>query len=167
MTEPRLLRRISVEYSKNPLILANTLQQEVFVARIYAVDYVEISLPLTNRQLGFIELSENFGNDSSKKESSMLGVNIKAMIGQKAYKWVGKIVRSEGAIDVQSRQLAVIAKIDDPYNKTQTSNQNPPLKVGQYIEAEIYGKKLTNVFVIPQTALRENNYVWVIEDETN
>lgn len=133
------------------------------LTKIYAVDYVEISLPLTNRQLEYIELFEYSRDSSNTQNSGLLDVVVKAKIGQRDYSWPGKIVRSEGAIDIQSRQLSVVAKVDGPYDPRTIGS--PPLRVGQFVEAEISGKQLRDVFVIPQTALRENKYVWVIEKE--
>ena len=133
------------------------------ITNIYAVDYVEISLPLANRQLEYIDLLEHFRGGSDSQDSLLLNVTIKAKIGRRDYSWPGKIVRSVGAIDTQSRQLSVVAKVESPYNPRTTGN--PPLRVGQFVEAEISGKKLIDIFVIPQTAFRENNYVWVIKNE--
>ena len=41
---------------------------------------------------------------------------------------------------------------DDPY--AQKGRDTPPLKVGQFVEAEIEGEELTDVFVIPASAVR-------------
>jgi len=132
------------------------------LARIYAVDYAEIRLPLADRQIAHLELPERYRGESGSAADG-LGVVIKAIVGGTEYRWDGRIVRAEGAIDTQSRQLFVVAQVDDPYGRG--PGDRPPLKVGQFVEAEIEGRALEDVFVIPRTALRENQYLLIIDRE--
>jgi RND family efflux transporter MFP subunit len=132
------------------------------LARIYAVDYAEIRLPLSDRQIAHLDLPELYRGDTSYASHGP-GVVIKVIFGAREFRWDGRIVRAEGAIDTQSRQLFVVAKVDDPYGRSQS--ERPPLKVGQFVEAEIEGRVLKDVFVIPRMALRENQYVLIIDKE--
>lgn len=133
------------------------------LARVYAVDYVEIRLPLTNLQLEFVDLPERYRNEpDEKKLDSIVEVTIRALIGRNEYAWHGKIVRTEGAIDTKSRQLFVVAQIKDPYSKG--SSDRPPLRVGQFVEAYIKGNLLQDVYVIPISVLRPGNEVLLIKE---
>jgi len=132
------------------------------LARIYAVDYVEVRLPLTNRQLEFVDIPENFRGDGPAERGADLAVRLSARIGSRRYAWDGRVVRAEGAIDTQSRQLFVIAQVDDPYGKG--PGGRPPLKVGQFVEAEIEGRRLDDVVVIPRSALRAGGEVLLVND---
>lgn len=125
------------------------------VAKIYATDYVEIKLPLSEEQLGFLSLAEQYAGE---KRSSGPGV----IIRKGAHRWTGEIVRSAGAIDSQSRQQFVIAKVDSPYARSESGR--PPLKIGLFVNAEIEGKSLKNVIVIPRAALRDDDSVLVVDD---
>ena len=122
------------------------------LARVYAVDYAEVRLPLTNRQLEFVDIPEIYRSDSPDGRSAGPAVRLTARIGSKVHAWDGHVVRAEGSIDTQSRQLFVVAQVDDPYGKGPAGR--PPLKVGQFVEAEIEGHTLEDVFVIPRAALR-------------
>jgi multidrug efflux system membrane fusion protein len=120
---------------------------------VFAVDYAEIRLPLTNRQTGFIDLPEDFRDaPSAHSERPLPPVSLSKQLGNETYRWEGKIVRTEGAIDASSRQLFVIAQVDDPYGRR--DDGTPPLKIGDFVEAEISGKLLEGVYTIPRTALR-------------
>ncbi|MDH3689517.1 MAG: efflux RND transporter periplasmic adaptor subunit [Gammaproteobacteria bacterium] len=132
------------------------------LARIYAVDYVEIRLPLTNAQLEHVDLPEQYRGEASESSGGP-AVTIKAQIGRKKHQWQGLIVRTEGAIDTKSRQTFVVAQVDDPYGKSITGN--PPLKVGQFVEAEIKGHTLRNAFVLPSSALRLGGALDVVTQE--
>jgi len=132
------------------------------LAEIYAVDYAEIRLPLSEREIGFIDVPELYRDDSSLARS-MPKVALTTTIGNETLEWSGRIVRAEGAFDVQSRQLFFVAQVDDPYRKQ--GDGRPPLKVGSFVQAKIEGKVLENVIVIPRDLYRKNEYVVVIEED--
>lgn len=133
------------------------------LARVYAVDYVEIRLPLTNRQLEFVTIPERYRDETLGIRAPGPPVRLTARIGSKTHEWQGRIVRAEGAIDTQSRQVFVVAQVDDPYGKH--ASGRPPLKVGQFVEAEIDGMQLKDVFVIPRAALRAGGELLVVDEQ--
>jgi RND family efflux transporter MFP subunit len=131
------------------------------LGRIYATDYVEIRLPLSGRQLEFVDLPERFRDDAGD-EAAGPAVALTARFGQTRHEWLGRVVRAEGAIDTSSRQLYVVAQVDDPYARG--SRGGPPLRIGQFVEAEIAGRRLEDVVVLPSAALREGGEVLVVDD---
>lgn len=132
------------------------------LAEIYAVDYAEIRLPLSEREIGYINVPELYRNDSDPVHS-MPRVTLNTNIGNETLEWTGRIVRAEGAFDVQSRQLFFVAQVDDPYLKQ--DDGRPPLKVGSFVQARIEGEILENSIVIPRELYRKNEYVVVIDDD--
>ncbi len=132
------------------------------LASIYAVDYVEVRLPLSNRQLEFIDLPEQYRGGEYTSRSLPL-VTLSAQVGRSRYQWQGKVVRVEGAIDSRSRQLFVVAQVEDPYSLGPQGN--PPLKVGQFVEAKIAGRKLEHVFVLPRSAVSQDQRILLITDD--
>jgi multidrug efflux system membrane fusion protein len=130
------------------------------LARIYAVDYAEIRLPLSNRQLAYLRLPE-IRRDGSKL-AAPIPVIIHAEVGGTVYEWDGRVVRTEGAIDAESRQWFVVAQVDNPYAPR---DDRPPLKVGQFVTAKIEGVRLQDVYLIPQSAMRTDNQVIVVSEE--
>ena len=135
------------------------------LARVYAVDYAEIRLPLSPQQLDFIDLPEHYRH-TENSSNPRPQVTLTARGGRDAYHWQGEIVRVEGAIDTKSQQLFVIAQIDDPYAKSVEQTLRPPLRVGQFVEAEIQGRQLKDVFVLPRAAVRNGNEVVIIDDKS-
>lgn len=129
------------------------------LAKIYAIDYAEIRLPLNNQQLDFVDIPEQYRNDSQVQEGPK--VKLKARVGRQEYQWRGKIVRTEGTIDSTSRQLFVIAQVDDPYSRR--NEGTPPLKIGQFVTAEIEGKQLKKMIVISLSALYQGSEVVLVK----
>lgn len=159
------LERTRIRAPYTGLVLEKNVDVGQFVspsnvlARIYAVDLVEIRLPLTDDQLSFVNLPEVYrdGSDRGIEQRQPL-VYLSARVGGETHRWKGRIVRTEGAIDTESQQIFVIAQVDDPYAR----HHGMPLKVGQFVEARIGGRVLVGVFDLPRAAVRRNNEVLVV-----
>lgn len=127
-------------------------------ATIYAVDAAEVRLPLTDHQLAFVELPEGSAQQAS--------VTFKTQLGNTIHQWKGRLVRTDGAIDTASRQLFVVAQIDNPFqHKKQPLGETPPLKIGQFVEADILGQQLHNVFVLPRAAVETGDEVLIVTED--
>lgn len=133
------------------------------LAKIYAVDYAEIRLPLSDQQLQFIDVPESY-RGQQQQDQFKPEVLLSTVMGTKPNQWQGRIVRAEGAYDTRSRRLSLVAQVDDPYAKT--ADNKPPLKVGQFVEATIKGKLLQQVFVIPRSAIRNNAQLMIIDEQS-
>lgn len=131
------------------------------LARIFAVDVAEIRLPLTSKQLDYVDLAEAYRGE--EVDFSGPAALLRAEVGGKDVTWEAQVVRVEGAIDERSRQLFVVAQVKDPYKHTE--DDRPPLKVGLYTDAIVQGKVIENVFVIQREAVRAGGEVIVIDNE--
>ncbi|MBH30403.1 MAG: efflux transporter periplasmic adaptor subunit [Candidatus Marinimicrobia bacterium] len=129
------------------------------LATIYAIDYVEVRLPIANKDLAFLNISLD-GNliPAVQQPEVVLSTNL----GGKYYSWKGTIVRSEAEIDPRTRMLSVVARVPNPYAFSQ---EGIPLKVGLYVNAAIKGKKLRDVVILPRHVVHDQNLVWVKNKE--
>ena len=130
------------------------------IAEIYATDSVEVRLPIRNRDLAYIDLPELY-RDVDAGGTAVNAQIISELIGRTV--WDARLVRTEGAIDQSARQLHVIAHIDDPFSKS--ADGRPQLKIGQYVTARIAGHELRDVLVVPNSAIYQGSYVYVVEDD--
>ncbi len=131
------------------------------LAQIYAVDVAEVRLPLSDRQLGLVDVPLSF----SDYEGHEAPVKLIGEYGGKRYEWYGKIVRTEGGMDERNRLLYVVAQVADPYKVDPDQPTRPPLTAGSFVEAEIQGRHFDRVFVIPRRALRNGNQVWIVDQD--
>ena len=131
------------------------------LARIYAVDYVEVRLPIPDDQLGYLDLPFNFRGETEHA----LGpeVLLHATFAGNPYTWTGRIVRMEGEIDARSRMIHLVARVEDPYGKGEDPNR-PPLAVGLFVQAEILGQTVRNIVILPRSALRGSDQILVVEN---
>ncbi|CCQ10447.1 Membrane fusion protein of RND family multidrug efflux pump [Pseudoalteromonas luteoviolacea B = ATCC 29581] len=132
------------------------------LAEIYATDYVEVRLPLKQKDLPFVTLPEQYREGATKATEPV--VYLESTLYGKPEQWQGRIVRTESAIDSNAQQLYVIAQIDDPFSQ---QHQNKlPLKIGQYVTAKITGNTLAAQIRIANKALYQNSYVFVVKEGT-
>lgn len=145
--------------SKN-VDIGQVISPNTQLAEIYAVDYVEIRLPLKNKDLRYMVLPENQRFKKATPDEQP-AVTIYSDLSQRDT-WFGKVVRTEGAFDQNSQQLFVVAQIDDPYGDNNT--QSLPLKIGQYVSAKINGRVLDDVITVANKAIYQGSYVYIVND---
>lgn len=131
------------------------------LAVTFAVDVVEVRLPLPDRDLPFLELPDAI---SQIAETVLPAVRLTAAIGGRTYEWHGQIVRTEGVFDERSRVLYAVAQVQDPYNRL-ARTWDSPLRVGTFVEASIQGRPLSNVFILPRGVLRVGNHIWTVDED--
>ncbi len=132
------------------------------LARIYAVDFAEVRMPLTETQLSFLDLPEIYQGEPSNISDGP-NVIFSSTIAGKTHEWKGRVVRAAGSFDPLTRQLFVIAQVRNPYQRSQ--DDRPPLKSGSFVRAKIKGITLHNVFEIPRKLLRENSFLLTVDKE--
>lgn len=122
------------------------------IAEIYADQSLEVRLPIASRDLPFLALpaADNTGSGAAVEFSTTLE-------GQ-SDQWTGQLVRSDAEIDAASQQVFVVARVDT--SKPGAS----PLKLGQYLHARIQGRTLTDALAIPNSAIYQGAYVYVVRD---
>lgn len=126
------------------------------IANLYATDAVEVRLPIHDEELAYLELPLS-GADPDEQPTVML----RARFAGADHTWEGKVVRTEGELDPETRMINVIAKVTSPYEQV----DKPPLAVGLFVEAEIVGNQVEDVFVLPRSALQANEQVYVIGED--
>lgn len=126
------------------------------LGEIFAIDYAEVRLPMTKRDLAKLDAAAITDGQSSP------AVTLKASVGGADVEWKALLVRSEGVVDQRNRAQYLIAQVDDPYN-IQQRHQKPALLMGSFVRASIAGKKLDDIFVVPRHALLEGDNVAAVD----
>lgn len=131
------------------------------LAKIYAVDFAEVRLPIPDVELQYLDLPLHF-----QAEDSGPAVRLHAKFAGQDRSWLGKVVRTEGEIDPQSRMIHIVARVDDPYRLLAKGEPtSSPLAVGLFVEAEVAGRLLDPVMVVPREAFRDGNQVLVVSPD--
>ncbi len=143
------------------------------VARIYAVDTAEVRLPVPDRELSYLDIylgrrrppAEEADPAASNGSRSGPEVLLHADFAGQEQTWRGRIVRTEGEIDPQTRMIHAVVRVDDPYGRSEDPDR-PPLAVGLFVDAEIEGRLLDDAIVLPRSVLRGRDEVVAIDAES-
>jgi RND family efflux transporter MFP subunit len=135
------------------------------IARLYAVDWAEVRLPVPDRELRFLDLPLTYrprpdGNGKAPPTTDGPAVRLSAEFAGRVHEWKGRVVRTEGEIDPKSRMVTLVARVEDPYAAGEA--ERPPLAVGLFVRAEITGRRVPDAFVLPRGALHGDREVLVL-----
>lgn len=126
----------------------------------FAIDRAEIRLPLSGRDLAFLELPSATRLDKAHRVPVELTSDIDTIGGR----WRGEIVRTEGVMDASSRVVYAVAEVVDPYGVLGQSQQDE-LKMGTFIRAEIQGRRAEDVVILPRSVLQPDDTVLVVNEK--
>ena len=142
---------------KKNIDIGTVIAPGYLLASVYATDYIEVKLPIPDEDLIFLDIPLDGSRIDSDNQPTVL---FKGIFGGKEITWEGSIVRMEAEIDPKNRMAILIGRVSKPYD---ISKHEIPLRVGQFVEAEIVGKKFKNIYKINRDLIRNNNEVAIID----
>ena len=128
------------------------------VGAIYTSSEIEITLAVKDNDLQFLSIPMD-GRKLDPSEQAL--VQIKSFYKGKNQTWIGRLERVDGVIDPVTRMINLIAVFKNDFIET----DKPNLPIGLFVEAQIDGIILKDVFSIPVNALSENNEVYTVNND--
>ncbi len=119
-------------------------------------DQAEIYIPLSVKELAWLDIPSR-----TQKQGSSAIIHLP---NDSSSSWHGKLIRSLGEIDPNSRMATVVVMVDDPYQQKISLNQ-PTLLNGLFVDVELYGEKIANIVSIPRKALHSDNLVLIADSD--
>lgn len=120
--------------------------------------WVQVSIPMS--KLAWIKIPGVTGEEGSK-------VTVTQEMGEGGrIQRTGRVIRLLGDLDPQGRMARLILEVDDPLGMTlkEESGSKLPMLLGAYVQVDIEGTEAGDVFVLPRTAVREGDKLWVVAD---
>lgn len=130
------------------------------LANIFGTEEAEIRMPLSQKQMDLLSATKV----GILPESEYLDVKVRDLTRKGDIVWDAKIKRIESNIDRMSRVYFAVATVDDPMN-LKGDKETPPLLPGVFVDLEVMGKKIENVYRVPAKAMRDDNNIYYYEDE--
>jgi membrane fusion protein, multidrug efflux system len=128
------------------------------IGETFAIDFVEVRLPLTERDLTMMDGLSSAGNLTDKT------VILSGTVDGQNASWTAGVERSEGVVDELNRSQYIVVRVADPYGLASSSaSESAPLRVGTFVKASIEGKVLDNVFKVPRSSLLEGSRVGLVD----
>jgi RND family efflux transporter MFP subunit len=122
----------------------------------FATDFAEVRLPLTDRDLAFVELPR-----ATSKDAAGPSVRLSSIQKGQPVDWQAQIVRSEGVVDEASRVTYAVARIADPYF---LHSEGASLPMGTFVSATIEGASADNVIQISRQYVRGSDEIVIVDD---
>ena len=126
--------------------LASTVSPASTVAVLQRIDFAEVRLPLSRRQLKLL------GAVAAAKQHP-----VRVTVG--AREWTARFDRFLGVVDAVTHTQSVIAHVANPYN-----SEGAALKFGTFVGAELKGSMQGDVAVLPEVALRSDDSVYLFKN---
>jgi RND family efflux transporter MFP subunit len=130
------------------------------LATLVGTDQYQVQVSIPVNQLKWINIPrENNGDGSRARVTHELGQGERIVRD-------GRVVKLLGDLDPAGRQARLLVAVEDPMGSESSGDPgNFPLFIGAYVEVEIEGNSIDNVFEVPRTALHENNMVWIVDGD--
>lgn len=129
---------------------------------VYATDHVVVELPLSLNQFELLSFEDSKQNKNTGPIQSPK-VSFTSANTYRKNSWEGQIVRTSAALDAESRQIKVIARIEDPF--LVVDGTRSAVKIGQYLDATIQGRTFKQVYVLNSSGVRQNKEILLLKND--
>ena len=128
------------------------------VGALYTSSEIEVTLAVKDNDLQFLSIPMD-GRKLDPSEQAL--VEIRSFYKGKNQTWIGRLERVDGVIDPVTRMINLIAVFKNDFIET----DKPNLPIGLFVEAQIDGIILKNIYSIPVNAISENNEVYIVNND--
>ncbi|MBN1787543.1 MAG: efflux RND transporter periplasmic adaptor subunit [Sedimentisphaerales bacterium] len=128
--------------------LGQFLTAGVSVGSAYGIDAVEIEVPLEDGELAWFDIPDS----SVKVKTAFAGT-------EKVFD--GIIKRTTGKVDETSRLVYVVVEVANPAQSAATTDTLIP---GMFVEVNITGRKVENIFTVNRDWVHNADELWVVND---
>lgn len=130
------------------------------LGRLVGIDHywVNISLPVEKlKWLTFPTRGNARGNEVTIRNTTSWAGNESR---------TGYLFRQVGILDDQTRLASVLVRVSDPLARWRQNRELPRMLIGEFVEARIEGTPIQDVVRLDRDYLRNNQTVWVMENDT-
>ncbi|MBT9447424.1 MAG: efflux RND transporter periplasmic adaptor subunit [Hyphomonadaceae bacterium] len=125
------------------------------VGEVFATDVMEVRVPLADSDLALLQTPVGFNASTQRRGAD---AHLNAPVGGQDRRWEGRLVRTEAAIDPQTRLVYGTVEVRDPFS----SRNGAPLAPGLFVTAHIDGARSETFAAAPRSALKRNEFIYVV-----
>ncbi|MCH2190924.1 MAG: efflux RND transporter periplasmic adaptor subunit [Gammaproteobacteria bacterium] len=131
------------------------------VGRVFAVEAMEVRIPMTDVQIS--ELGLRLGYSADDKTATGIPATVSAVFGDSRRNWQGYVKSVDASVDAQTRLLFATIVVDQPFDENNASSV--PLIPGLFVDVEIASPERIVGLELPRTALRNGNQVYAYHQD--
>lgn len=128
------------------------------VAVMFSTDTMEIRVPLTDADLASMRVPLGFNASAANLGPAAHVTNV---MGGRIMTWEGRLVRTEASVDPRTRLVYGTVEVRDPFAERNAA----PLAPGMFVSARIEGSGRETLVAAPRSALKRNEFVYVVTPE--
>ncbi len=128
------------------------------VAVMFSTDAMEIRVPLTDADLASMSLPVGFTASTANPGPA---AHVTSVTGGRIQAWEGRLVRTEASVDARTRLVYGIVEVRDPFS----ARHSAPLAPGMFVQTRLEGSNRETLVAAPRTALKRNEFVYVVTAE--
>jgi RND family efflux transporter MFP subunit len=144
----------SIHVARGSLVTTATTLATLVASDTY---WIEMSLPAD--QMRWIHIPQNGAG-----LASIVRISNSSGWPEQAFR-PGQVKSLRPDIEAQGLMARLVVEVQDPLSLKKSNAGKPVLLLGSYVQLEIEGKKLSEVFSIPRLALHDGNQVWILTQD--
>jgi RND family efflux transporter MFP subunit len=156
------LQRTSVRAPFNGIVRSKSVEVGSLVtpqdplAELVGVDeyWIQVSVPVD--YLRWISVPKGKGKKGAQVR----------VVHRSGYQRTGEVIELLGDLETEGRMARILVAVKDPLGLKDSGETTRPLLIGDYVRVKIEGSPLSQVFRIPRVALRDNDTIWVVGDDS-
>ncbi len=128
------------------------------IAVMFSTDTMEIRVPLTDADLASLRVPLGFNAGGANPGPA---AHVSNVLGGRIMTWEGRLVRTEASVDPRTRLVYGTVEVRDPFS----SRNATPLAPGMFVSTRIEGASRETLVAAPRSALKRNEFVYVVTTE--
>lgn len=129
------------------------------VGRLVGLEEYWVEATMPQSQLRWLNFTENGNSEGSEVQIH------NRTAWQPEENRTGYLFRLIGALENETRMARLLISVPDPLGYEDENKEHPPLIIDSFVEANIKGEELQDVIRLNRDYIRENNTVWLMEEE--
>jgi RND family efflux transporter MFP subunit len=125
------------------------------VAVMFSTETMEIRVPLTDADLAAMRIPVGF---TATAASPGPAAHVSNVMGGRVVTWEGRLVRTEASVDARTRLTYGTVEVRDPF----AARNDAPLAPGMFVSARLEGSARETLVAAPRSALKRNEFVYVV-----
>ena len=147
LAETRITAPFDAQVVKRNVAPGSYVQVGTEIATLYSVDRAEVSVALSARDWS------NLPDLATLTRGNWPATLTSVEDGQV---WTGRVLRAERHLDEATRQRALVIAVDRPLEQT------PPLLPGTFLKAEVAGREIGGLWLLPNAARSQRGEIWLV-----
>lgn len=125
----------------------------------FSVQTAEVRLSLSNQDLAYLDLPT-----PGRRGDWQPPVLLRGEVAGQQGLWEGRVIRTEGVVDENTRLSYAVVEVDDPYN-LKSGEPRVPLQIGSFVQAQIQGRDASGLILLPRQALRQEDRLYLVDEQ--